>query len=124
MHARRVRKQIRGTASLRVDTGVIGDQADVLVPQRRKFLRFENVEAGLHAAWAAGLFPAGARRSTQRRSEEQAGRDASCVRSPFRFARETKGLHSAATNDIVELNLWSCIVHVMCVCYIQTLHPA
>jgi len=35
---------------------MIGDQADVLATKRREFLRFKNIEAGLHAGGAAGAF--------------------------------------------------------------------
>jgi hypothetical protein len=38
--------------------------------------------------------------------------------------RVVRVLHGPDTNDIVELYFWSCVVHLMCVCYIQTLHPA
>ncbi len=67
MHSRRMGKQVCGTASLRVQACVIGDQADVFVAQRRKFRGLENVEAGLYAAWAAGLFRAGVGRLTSER---------------------------------------------------------
>ena len=29
----------------------------------------------------------------------------------------------ACTNDIVEIPIFACVVTLMCVCYIQTLHP-
>src|SRR5579864_1880526 len=124
MNARRVGKQVRDTAPLRIESGVISDQADMLVAQRRKFLRLQNVEAGLHAAGASGLFRASVRRPASGRGQDRTQNRAESARLPFRPASEAKVLHSADTNDIVERCFWSCVVRVMCVCYIQTLHPA
>jgi hypothetical protein len=42
-------------AALRVQAGVIGDEADVLTAQGRKFLDFQDVEAGLDAARASAF---------------------------------------------------------------------
>ncbi len=66
IHAGGVSEQIDGAAALGIEAGVVGDQANVPVAQRRELLGFKDVKAGLHAAGAAGLFRAGARGSTKR----------------------------------------------------------
>jgi hypothetical protein len=50
-------------AALRVQAGVIGDEADVLAAQGREFLDFQDVEAGLHAAGATAFRSRAGRRA-------------------------------------------------------------
>src|SRR6266404_455513 len=52
-----VGQHVDGAAPLRIEPGVIGDQADVLSAKRREFFRFEYIEAGLHARRAIRVFP-------------------------------------------------------------------
>src|SRR5258708_14583071 len=51
-----VGQNVDGAAPLRIETGVMGDQADMLAAKRREFFRFEYIEAGLHASHAARTF--------------------------------------------------------------------
>lgn len=60
LNPRRVDEEVDGAAALGVHAGVIGDQADMFPPKRRKFFGFKNVDAGLHAARAAGVLRGGA----------------------------------------------------------------
>lgn len=53
-----MRKAIDRRFFLRVEAGVIRDEADALVFERSEFLGFENIESGLHAA-GAGFFCSG-----------------------------------------------------------------
>src|SRR5438045_2406254 len=63
-----VREEINDAAALRVNAGVVGDQPDVLVAQRGEFLRFQNIQARLHATWTARAFRGSA---FHRRCEER-----------------------------------------------------
>jgi hypothetical protein len=54
VHAGGAREDLDRGAALRIEACVVGDKADVLSTQRRKLLRFQNVDPGLHAARAAG----------------------------------------------------------------------
>jgi hypothetical protein len=58
LHARRVRQQIDRRLPLRVQSGVIRNDANAFATKWRKFLCFQHVEAGLHAACARGGFAA------------------------------------------------------------------
>src|SRR5260370_34587729 len=51
-----VGQHVEGAGPLRMEPGVIGDQADVFSAKRREFFRFEYIEAGLHARRATGMF--------------------------------------------------------------------
>src|ERR1700674_2000782 len=70
MHAGRARENLDRGAALRIETRVIGDEADVFTTQRRELLRFQNVDAGLHAARASGSFGSGSvKRMAERKCE-------------------------------------------------------
>jgi hypothetical protein len=56
LHALSVGEEIRRAAPLRILTGVIGNQPDVLSTERREFLSLQNIEASLHARSAARVF--------------------------------------------------------------------
>ena len=58
-------------AALRVHTGMIGDQPDVLAAECREFLRFENVETGLDAGGAPGAFRECTRERPRRREQRE-----------------------------------------------------
>lgn len=49
-------EQVDDAAAVGVEASVIGDEADVFAAEWRELLRFENVEAGLHASGMAGMF--------------------------------------------------------------------
>jgi hypothetical protein len=70
-----MRKQISGAAPLRINSGVIRDEADVPVPQRRKFLRLQNIEPGLNASWPARMLRAAIPRACDRRSTAKRQRE-------------------------------------------------
>lgn len=95
LHAWGVGEQVDRAATLRIEAGVIGDQADVLVAQGREFLCFEDVQAGLHAAGAAGLscVCASTGGKAQRRGEQRVNRDAERAGWPFRVMRKVRVLH-------------------------------
>jgi len=38
-----MRQNVNGTAPLRIEAGVIGDESDVLAAKSRELLRFENI---------------------------------------------------------------------------------
>jgi len=46
--ARRVGQKVNEAAAAAIHTSLVGNQADALASQRRKALRLENVEAGVH----------------------------------------------------------------------------
>jgi hypothetical protein len=48
--AGRVRKHVNCGPSLKIQSGVISDQANMLPAERRKFLGFQHIKAGLHPA--------------------------------------------------------------------------
>jgi hypothetical protein len=52
-----VGKDIDRRPLLIVEPGVISDQANVFPAQGREFFRFQDVEAGLHAAGVAPALP-------------------------------------------------------------------
>ncbi len=102
VHSRRVGKQIRCAASLRVKARVIGDQANVFIAQQRKLLRFEDVDTGLQTA-GTPTFPCGGEgRSGKRHGQEPKGRAAKRACWPFRTAKQAKILHST-----VPIILWN-----------------
>jgi len=71
-----VGQNVDSAAPLRIQPGVIGDQADVFAAKRREFFRFENIETGLHACRAIRVFPC--RKHRPRPNREQ--RDEDCQR--------------------------------------------
>src|SRR5258708_22787843 len=79
-----VGQNVDGAAPLRIKTGVIGDQADVLAAQRREFLRFKNIETGLHARRATGTFGRSKHRHRPRPNREQRGEDRKIDRTKVR----------------------------------------
>ena len=53
LYSRRMRQKFDRRSALKVLAGVIGDQPDMLAAQRRKFLRLQYIQSGLHAACIA-----------------------------------------------------------------------
>lgn len=51
----RVGQKFNGGSPVEVDTRVIRDQPDMLAAQRRKSLRFEDIEPGLHPSNAGAM---------------------------------------------------------------------
>ena len=92
MHAGGVGKKFDRAAALRVDAGVIGDEADVLAAERSELLRFEDIDAGLHAAGAAGMFFGGVTRGAENRSEGDAKY---CARYARGLAMKLEGTQDA-----------------------------
>jgi len=56
LHACGVHQNVNGATSLRIEAGVIGDQANVFSTKRGELLGFENVEADLHAGCVTRVF--------------------------------------------------------------------
>jgi len=54
LHSRSLRQHLNGGPALRIQSGVIGDQPNMLAAQGREFLCFEHIQAGLHQ-WSMGL---------------------------------------------------------------------
>ena len=70
-----VGQNVNGAAPLRIETGVIGDQSDVLAAKRREFFRFKNIEAGLHARRATGMFGRSKHRPRPNREQRDEDRE-------------------------------------------------
>ncbi len=66
-------QNVDGTAPLRIESGVIGDQANMLAAKWGEFLRFENIQAGLHTCHATRTFRR--RNDGLRPNREQRGED-------------------------------------------------
>jgi hypothetical protein len=121
MHAGRARKDFDRGAALRIEAGVVGDEADVLTAEWRKLLRFQDVDACLHAARAAGAFggSGGVKGVAKRKCEcEPGGQLAAGETVSMRCSGAVHGV-SGKFNDILERSVCGCVVEVMCVCYIQ-----
>src|SRR4029077_17964641 len=86
-HTWRAREYLDRGAALIVEAGVIGNQPDMLATQRCKFLGFEDIDSGLHAARPAGALPCSLERHTYRNRKREAGgypmeRETSSMRFP------------------------------------------
>ena len=75
-------QNVDGAAPLRIEPGMIGDQADVFAAKRREFFRFEYIEAGLHACRAIRVFPC--RKHRPRPNREQRGEDCQIYKTKVR----------------------------------------
>ena len=54
---------------MRIEAGVVGDEADMLAAKRRELLRFENVDAGLHPRGVTRVFRCRMRRRGSQREK-------------------------------------------------------
>ncbi len=110
-------EKIDGAAALGVQTGVVGDQADMLGCRARQFFRLRgrprpSARSGMTerfaAARAGAQVEAGARRPRERRTT-----------APKRLTLgHATVLYDLDINDIVERCCASRVVRVMCLCYI------
>src|SRR5260370_16651229 len=81
-----MRQNVNGAASLRIDAGVIRDEANVLAAKRRELLRFENVETGLHTRRVSCAFrrarrPRGSKREKRNKDREMDEREMRALES-------------------------------------------
>ena len=113
-----VGQNVDGAAPLRIEARVIGDQADVLAAKRREFLRFENIETGLHAYRAIRVFPC--RKHWSRPNREQRDEDCQIYQTKVRPLESSQRLPPLLKpyNDILERAGRSCVESAMCVCYV------
>src|ERR1035438_10020712 len=82
-----VREEIDGAAALRIEAGMIGDQADVFSTERGEFFGFEDVYADLHASRAARVFRVSAGLRTRRTDQRQRENRRSGTRQESRSSR-------------------------------------
>jgi hypothetical protein len=83
-------------------------------------LRFQNVQAGMHAARAAGALGSGMERGAKGNGQRETDRRVMAARSNAMGCSGAVHRLPGKFNDILERSVCGCVVRGMCVCYIRT----